>query len=1191
MRDEIIVWNSNSLNTKEVALGKLEFVFNFLHSSSPLVLCILEAKISTDDVEKIQTKIDDDLSSRSLSYTCLLSPHESNMSGIIIFYKISPFVDFSPLPIANYSLHKNESHSQLYFLLMCVNNNKGSPQTHLLCFTYFANNMQNYPEETDIILGLWEELLKIANDGDTSAADHTPINVMFLGDFNAKHNEWDTNNDNNGNGRIIQPFMEENEIICLNPIFAPDQVTRPGHSSDGSIIDLAFLSMSWCVEKFNVLDNCELSFLSDHFPISILLQDCFLSKPCSGTRTMHRGWKTESATFDQWKLVNDHLFHLLSTHPLCQDDEWKQEDADRHISFLETSISTSLDLYIGRKPIVKNNKPVWMSHPLYRESLRVFRSVRKKYYRLRCKKRRRSLLPEVRKARNKMFFYMRYAQTAHFYCMSKKFETASSRSVVWKTYKLATARKSHAVFDLDSNNSSFDKVRKYISESPTLSADISIANLSTLDLFGHSFSMNSPSSFNTEQSRINDFVRSGKIFSERKEDNSPHPLILFDKDLISSTCTSISNSSGGPDNFAASLVKEIIDVISSFLSVIYTKCYNMSYVPNRWKQARAIALYKKNGDPQNIDNYRCIQVTNIFMRVYENLVLNFVGETINLVITKKQPWQYGFRPGCSTSDCIYLLLEDIKYWLSHGYEYPVVFLDIKKAYDRVWHEGLLYKLYTHFGFYGLMLKWLWSYLCFRCFKLIFREEESSWISSTSGVPQGGVLSPVLFNAYMIDFPVHPECKVNLYADDSNVRPQKGGLEGSAQLQKNLNEINTWLIDWRLEISVTSGKVSGSEVGTKSNVVVFKSNRGRPREEKSLLPEEEIARTARSTFTVGNIILPVSLLYKYLGLILHSSLSWKYHLDFVYSKCLAAKSGIMKLIVQYHIGPKATLQLVKTIIFPKITYAMEFWCFTAGFDKKLESVFLAPLRRTLGLSSKTSKAHLFSEFRIIPLVELQKLLVYKFLLRMETTLTKNPIHFLPFSEMFKFLSNRAFHPRPGGQRESVPLYLHSFHFICNKVIDELDCYRFKYAQIKKNLTTHWRLGDFGQLHESDMKVPSYFYVDNSIDLPLRSRLRFDMAKLNNSLFKRHIHGIISNSCPFCPPVCETVEHVIVVCKAYRESRELLRTQLDSIGYLDSITRELVLGNMSPVPHRKAELRDAILYFTLSFLKSVWSIRKY
>ena len=147
-------------------------------------------------------------------------------------------------------------------------------------------------------------------------------------------------------------------------------------------------------------------------------------------------------------------------------------------------------------------------------------------------------------------------------------------------------------------------------------------------------------------------------------------------------------------------------------------------------------------------NYRPISLLPLFAKTFENtLLLKMYNHfTSNNLIPKNQS---GFRPNDSVTNQLICLVDSIHSYLNINLDVRSVFLDMSKAFDKVWHEGLLFKLKQN-GINGKLLNLLKSYLANRNQQVLLNGSESGWGIAESGVPQGFVLGPLPFLIYIND---------------------------------------------------------------------------------------------------------------------------------------------------------------------------------------------------------------------------------------------------------------------------------------------------------------------------------------------------------------------------------------------------------------------------------------------------------
>ena len=164
------------------------------------------------------------------------------------------------------------------------------------------------------------------------------------------------------------------------------------------------------------------------------------------------------------------------------------------------------------------------------------------------------------------------------------------------------------------------------------------------------------------------------------------------------------------------------------------------------------------------------------------------------------PRQSGLRPGDSCINQLLSIAHEILSAFDDGHEVRSVFLDISKAFDRVWHEGLLFKL-QQYGISGELITLIKDFLSCRKQRVVLNGQHSSWTDAKAGVPQGSILGPLLFLIYINDLPNGLNSNVKLFADDTSPFSFVHNISDSANLlNSNLSKINEWALQWRMSFN-------------------------------------------------------------------------------------------------------------------------------------------------------------------------------------------------------------------------------------------------------------------------------------------------------------------------------------------------------------------------------------------------------
>ena len=188
-----------------------------------------------------------------------------------------------------------------------------------------------------------------------------------------------------------------------------------------------------------------------------------------------------------------------------------------------------------------------------------------------------------------------------------------------------------------------------------------------------------------------------------------------------------------------------------------------------------------------------------FLKTLFSINSNSYLNTNNL-ITKNQS---GFRPGDSTTNQLLYLIDEIHqaFDCTESLEVRAVFLDISKAFDKVWHEGLLFKLQQN-GISGSLLNLFQNYLNDRKQRVVLNGSFSEFTSIESGVPQGSIIGPLLFLIYINDLEINIKSNINFFADDTMLYSiVKDPNLSAIDLNHDLDVINKWAHQWKFEFNL------------------------------------------------------------------------------------------------------------------------------------------------------------------------------------------------------------------------------------------------------------------------------------------------------------------------------------------------------------------------------------------------------
>jgi hypothetical protein len=526
---------------------------------------------------------------------------------------------------------------------------------------------------------------------------------------------------------------------------------------------------------------------------------------------------------------------------------------------------------------------------------------------------------------------------------------------------------------------------------------------------------------------------------ESLQDNSPHPVNSeFTSIEINNCLQDLKSKAMGPDLIHNRMLKNLNNTNRMALTHLINTLFISGFVPEVWKSATVIPLLKPGKDPSKTDSYRPISLTSCLAKIMEKAINNrLIWFLDNKNLLPK--FQTGFRRHCSTLDNIMHLESHIKLAFSKAKMCTSVFLDLANAYPSTWIPGLSYKL-TKMDIKGTMLRWLTNFLNNRTLRVRVGTALSDERTILKGVPQGCVLSPLLFNVMMSDFPRPPAgVHLGLFADDIEMHAiSKSKNEAALLLQPYLHDIEDWVEEWRFSLSI--GKCAALTFSRK----------------RTHLPHLNLKLMGSSIIEVKH--------FKFLGLIFDSKLSWDKHIEEI-NTCLIRRGNILKSLTskKTYLSTTLLLRVYKALIRSKLDYgAAALVNIPKSKIEILERTQNQLLRIVLGCLKSTPKALLHLETNILPVHMRWQNLAANYYLKLSHK---------PFNPAYKIIKN-LYESNTTWPVRSIPASIPTLKFV-----DSLDATDLFSLQSSNKVSTHpippWKLikieGRFFPLNKTQARL--------------------------------------------------------------------------------------------------------------------------
>nr|XP_049467123.1 uncharacterized protein LOC125908418 [Anopheles coluzzii] len=396
--------------------------------------------------------------------------------------------------------------------------------------------------------------------------------------------------------------------------------------------------------------------------------------------------------------------------------------------------------------------------------------------------------------------------------------------------------------------------------------------------------------------------------------NVPRDVVDIDvRDIIISVDTVLralqqvkTSYNPGPDGIPTAILAKCREFLAEPLSQIYQLSFAQSTVPTAWKSSVMFPVYKK-GDKNSAENYRGITTLPSCAKVFEIVIQNWLMNHCRSYISTRQ---HGFFPRRSVTTNLVEFVSNCHAAFTSGAQMDAVYTDLKAAFDRVNHRLLLAKL-ARIGLSTPLVNWFRSYISERSYYVQIDGVSSNVFESSSGVPQGSNLGPLLFSLFINDITLAiTEADCLLYADDVRLFRIVRNTSDSLSLQRSIDVFSDWCINNDLLISVDKC----------TSMSFFR-----------------IASPIRYIYSISGTQLPRCNTVRDLGVTLERKLDFRQHYCDILDKANKMLGFIRRHSRELN-DPHCLLTLYKSYVRSILEFSSTVWCpFSSVWSNRIEAV--------------------------------------------------------------------------------------------------------------------------------------------------------------------------------------------------------------------------------------------------------------
>lgn len=563
-------------------------------------------------------------------------------------------------------------------------------------------------------------------DKDIKKLTNPRHDFLVGGDFNAHNSAWNCV-ENNSAGNILNGLQLQYNFM----VYFPNSPTHfPNSGTTPSTIDLMLTNSTAYISQPLALDE----LMSDHSPVIYTIDAC---------ATKQSPFKVPDFSAANWKKFQEYLDANLDPNADFNSSEVSTQSIDDALEKLTAvtieakNISIPLIARKGHGPKLSADTLACINHRniLKRNWQRCTNVEQKRNYKAMLNHFNKHVTRLVLEDRNE-----KWADTL------SKMQPGDKK--LWRICKTMKGKGSRNIGKLQNDTS---EIMSNEDKANAIADSFEKAHRLTSD-YQHSI-----------DKKVNRLNKKIAADSEPNTDastyTSPQELKTIIKNLKSTKAP-------GVDGIQNTLLKKLSCKSIVLLTKILNGCLKIGYFPASYKIAKVLPIAKPGKDPKLTTSYRPISLLSCLGKLFERVILARILRSAeeNGIVAKEQ---FGFRAQHSTVHQVRRITKLIRSNKRRRLSTGMVLLDIEKAFDSVWHNGLIYKL-DNANIPKYLTKLIQSFVSNRQFHVTVNGKVSTTRSIPAGLPQGSVLSPILYSIYTSDFKKPKYCEIGYYADDTSI---------------------------------------------------------------------------------------------------------------------------------------------------------------------------------------------------------------------------------------------------------------------------------------------------------------------------------------------------------------------------------------------------------------------------------------